>query len=565
MIKPLQLFPFLLFMIFSSANAQVNQNNDVVFMPAPPANEICTIDYTGFDANFFLKADEMVAKYSQMTASSQIEVNYLTDDAGEWPQEAIEAFEYAVSIWEVYIQSDITIRVNATWRTFEQTGTLGSARPTTFAGNIGGNSEPNTWYAVAHASAIANNDFATQFELDSDIEVSMNANFPAWYFGTDANTPFNQIDFVTVVLHEIGHGIGFLGSVIETEESLTASLGLQSDNGNRFPVIYDVFTTDGDNNFLTNEAVYPSPSTALFDAITGGRGGVFFTGQSAESSNLGEPIKLYTPPNYSGGSTYSHLDQDTFTGDNSDETMVNGLMRPQIDSQLAIHSPGPILCGMLDDKGWPLGGACLELLGDESQIFVEISELDFGVTNVGNTRTLTFNIENEEGAEDILRGRVEIEGDDFSIIGGERAYSIQPGRTEEFTVRYRPTTATSHIGEVKISHSAGNEQSPIVIDLEGRALVENKIVELEQSYPNPINPNQYMLQVPYTLAVEEPVNVSIELFSSSGQKVGQVYEGIQGEGEYLESYDVSDLASGVYLYRIIANGAMETRKMTIIK
>ena len=31
--------------------------------------------------------------------------------------------------------------------------------------------------------------------------------------GTDGNTPLGKIDFVTVVLHEIGHGLGFTGSM----------------------------------------------------------------------------------------------------------------------------------------------------------------------------------------------------------------------------------------------------------------------------------------------------------------------------------------------------------------
>src|SRR5262249_59824059 len=32
----------------------------------------------------------------------------------------------------------------------------------------------------------------------------------AWYYGLDANPPSGQIDLVAVVLHELGHGLGFL-------------------------------------------------------------------------------------------------------------------------------------------------------------------------------------------------------------------------------------------------------------------------------------------------------------------------------------------------------------------
>ena len=34
-----------------------------------------------------------------------------------------------------------------------------------------------------------------------------------WYFGTDGSTPFSQYDFVSVVMHEIAHGLNFAGSM----------------------------------------------------------------------------------------------------------------------------------------------------------------------------------------------------------------------------------------------------------------------------------------------------------------------------------------------------------------
>ncbi|MCK7534680.1 MAG: hypothetical protein MZV63_28610 [Marinilabiliales bacterium] len=49
----------------------------------------------------------------------------------------------------------------------------------------------------------------------------MNATFNKevkWYFGTDGNTPELLYDFVTVVLHEIGHGLGFTGFFLLPEE-----------------------------------------------------------------------------------------------------------------------------------------------------------------------------------------------------------------------------------------------------------------------------------------------------------------------------------------------------------
>lgn len=540
----------------SGLSAQTWNPGNAVIMPAPPSHEICTIDYTGLDANYFLRAEEVVAKYSQIQATSSITVNYQTDDAGSWPQEARAAFDYAVSIWENHLESDVNIVINATWRTFDDSNVLGSASPATFVGGFG--AEAETWYAVAQASAMTGNNFRQQFNLDSDINISMNAEFANWYYGTDANTPANRIDFVTVVLHEIGHGIGFVGSMRETSEnSSIIQWGLESNEGDRFPVIYDRYTEDGDGVQLIDENVYGNPSSALFNAITGGRDGVFFDGQSSRMSNLGEPVRLYSPATFRQGSTYSHLDQTAYTN------TENALMRPQVDSELAIHTPGPVFCGMLDDKGWPLGGACLQLLGDEARIAVSEEDIDFGVSNVGTTREMTLTITNQDDAEDPLRGRIEVDGTGFSLIGGSRTYSINPGRSSQFTVRYRPQQSESHQGAVRISHNADNQASPIVVELTGEALEENRVVSLEQSYPNPINPATQTLQIPYVIS--EQSNVQISLFNISGQQVAQIFEGEQNEGRYLQEYNIRDLASGVYLYRIIVHGAVETRKLMIVR
>jgi hypothetical protein len=43
----------------------------------------------------------------------------------------------------------------------------------------------------------------------ADINATFSSSHPDWYFGTGDSTPINKIDFVSVVLHELGHGLGF--------------------------------------------------------------------------------------------------------------------------------------------------------------------------------------------------------------------------------------------------------------------------------------------------------------------------------------------------------------------
>ena len=71
---------------------------------------------------------------------------------------------------------------------------------------------PGTTFALANARHGSDLDPA-----DDDISATFNSNWgtagcgaaSSWYYGLDGNAPASSIDFVTVLLHELGHGLGF--------------------------------------------------------------------------------------------------------------------------------------------------------------------------------------------------------------------------------------------------------------------------------------------------------------------------------------------------------------------
>src|SRR5690625_381197 len=152
--------------------------------------------------------------------------------------------------------------------------------------------------------------------------------------------------------------------------------------GDPYPYIYDRFAEDGNGNSIIDPSSYDNPSEGLYDALTGQKGGIFFDGEDGLSTIVGmgfHEIPLYTPREFRQGSSYSHLDQVTFTD------TPNALMRPFMDRSLAVHSPGPLFCGMLSDMGRPLGGGCLRLLAVRAMRSEAAEEMDFGVTNVNES------------------------------------------------------------------------------------------------------------------------------------------------------------------------------------
>jgi len=359
---------------------------------------------------------------------------------------------------------------------------------------------------------------------------------------------------VTVVLHEIGHGIGFIGSMAGDEDVGIAEWGFQTSDGDNDPIIYDRFTEDGESVSLINENVYASPSSSLYDALVGEFDGVFFDGIDANIVNFGAPVRLYSPFPWQGGSSYSHLDQDTF-GDSE-----NALMRPALDRQFSIHTPGPVMCGMLSDMGWPLGQNCFELIGVESVISIDQTELNFGVSNVREIVNQTLTISNDASAQDPLSGRIVIENDNYSVTEAFRTFSIEPGNTLNVPVRYIPQNIAIHEAEITLLHNSSSRPNPLRVSLNGEALEQNSIYVLDQNYPNPFN-NQTTLEY----ALTGTSSVLLEVYNAIGQRIATLVDEDQNEGRYEVNFDASGLASGVYLYRIIVDGEADTRKLMLVK
>lgn len=514
---------------------------------------ICTLRSTGKDVFYYRKAPERRGKQADGLQTASFQVNYISEQGNQpWPQAAIDAFEYAIDIWETHIHSDIPIRINANWVELGEF-TLGSAGPSQIVQIDEG--EPGTWYTIAQGSAMAGVNFVAQTQgLEHDIIVNMNANWDDWYFGTDAQTPNGLIDFVTVVLHEVGHGLGFTGSMNESTGS-SAQWGYGSP---AFPIIYDRFVIDGNGFELLNQQVYGSPSQGLHDALTGERGGIYFAGIESIVVNDGEPVPLYAPSEWNSGSSYSHVDLATYSN------TENALMRPQIDRAFAIHAPGPVTCGMFGDMGWPLAQNCGDALGAEAQAAinnVDENHINFGVSNAGSFVEQTFSIMNDLNSAGPFVGRVGITGGTlFSVDNRTQIIILEPGESANVRVRYNPTSAGQATGELEINHNGSNLPSPVKIALSGEALAKDEVFKLEQNYPNPFNTTT---SIPYVLA--KTAQVKLDIFDAMGKHVQTLVNTQQPKGRYNQPFRANKVSSGMYIYRIIVDGEANTGKLLLVK
>ena len=83
---------------------------------------------------------------------------------------------------------------------------------------------------------------------------------------------------------------------------------------------------------------------------------------------------------------------------------------------------------------------------------------------------------------------------------------------------------------------------------------------LEQNYPNPFNPTT---AIGYSLP--ERAHATLKVYTTLGEEVATLVDEVQEAGTRTVSFNGSGLASGVYLYRLTADGVVETKRMVLIK
>jgi hypothetical protein len=252
-----------------------------------------------------------------------------------FPEGAKAAFNAAGAIWGNLLQSSVPITISACWSNLGSSSILGYSGGGSSYRNFTGAPLTNTWYSESLANALHGSDLGPG---KFDMHITYNSNF-SWYYGTDGQTPAGQYDLMSVVLHEIAHGLNFAGFM--SYSGGTGSWGY----GSGYPGIYDTFMKDGAGNLLIDTGTYTNPSTALGGALTSNN--IWFHGSKAMAANGGQRVKMYAPSTWSSGSSYSHLDYDTFAGG------VNRLMVFATSSGVSTHDPGPVTCGIFQDMGWP--------------------------------------------------------------------------------------------------------------------------------------------------------------------------------------------------------------------
>jgi len=256
-------------------------------------------------------------------------------------EQRLIAFQHAADIWGAQLFSDVEIKVAASFDPLScsaGSATLGGAGPETVHRDFDNAPLAATWYTQALANSLAGVDLDPEvediFAIFSSV-LGTTCPFPdGWYYGLDQSPPDSDIDFATVALHEIGHGLGFLTLV-----------GLTT--GAKFSGFDDIYAVHLENH--ATGLAYPVMTNAQRVAGNIATGNLHWTGPSVVASGVllsggREPIsghvEMYAPNIIAGGSSVSHFSTTLFPN----EAMEPFYTAPAHDPGLALH--------LMYDIGW---------------------------------------------------------------------------------------------------------------------------------------------------------------------------------------------------------------------
>lgn len=447
----------------------------------------------------------------------------------------LNAFQYAVDVVAAAINSGVVIEVDAQMNPLTCTPTaavLGSAGTNSVHGNFTNAPVLDTWYPQALANALAGvdlnpgvADIGAQFNSSINGDPGCLAGY-SWYYGYDQADPPSTIDFVTVVLHEICHGLGFQTFV--------------SESGGKLGGFDDVYMLQLEHHFASPPD-YPSMSNAQRAAANIADPNLHWSGFNVNLDQLlivgvsNGHVRMHGPNPYQPGSSVSHF---------STALLPDELMEPSYTGP--DHTPGLAL-SLFEDIGWTLV--------EEPPVSVAITGFEARAVDRGVEIRASFA---SDGDGDVAVNVYRARGDSEDFV---RLETVASDGTAEFVyldAAVEPgRTYTYRIG---VSDRDGEFFSPA-----DRVTLPAAAMVLDQNVPNPFNPTTVI-----RFSLSSPAPVKLMVYDARGQLVRTLVDENRGVGPHDVVWDGRDaggdaVSSGIYFYRIEAGSFIQSRKMVLLK
>jgi hypothetical protein len=351
-------------------------------------------------------------------------------------------FNEAARLWGLLLDSSVPIVVDAHFDPISgctnTTGTLGQAGPTMWL-------KSGYWYPEALYNAMRGSDV---LGTSSDIDAQFNSDVGnpgclgghPFYYGLDHiyNKQAYAADLLEVVMHELGHGLGFL-SVVGSDGQ-----GLAGTDKTPHLAVFDQFVFDETQENFWRLMTAPERATSALND-----GNLVWSGANVDNQlavltsgkTTGGHVRLYAPATWDDGSSVSHWDT---------AAAPNLLMEPYATGSTRGYTD--LTTCVLYDIGWT-GSHCPDVAGANAAPVASGQSVS---TTAGSAVSITLSATDADSTS--LTYSI-VTGPANGVLGGSagvRTYTPNSGftGTDSFTFQASDGFTNSNVATVTITMSA---------------------------------------------------------------------------------------------------------------
>lgn len=129
------------------------------------------------------------------------------------------------------------------------------------------------------------------------------------------------------------------------------------------------------------------------------------------------------------------------------------------------------------------------------------------------------------------------------------------GTVNFYAAAFQGTTSSPNGQSSRVTFAA----TEITTSVNGQEMLPTEFT-LSQNYPNPFNP---ATNIYYELPID--VHVTLKIYDVAGQEAATIVDGLVRAGRHHVVFDATDLASGLYFYRLDAGAYINVKKFVILK
>jgi hypothetical protein len=499
----------------------------------------------------------------------------------------LNVFQRAAGIWGSLLPSAVTIQVRASFEPLPCSGNdavLGSAGPASVSHSFGGAPVDGVWYHAALANKLAGTDLSSGEDIvarfNSLLDDASCFGSNGWYYGYDHNEG-SDADLLAVVIHELGHGLGFSTLVNVTSGALFAG---QPDAFSRF--ILDTSTGEHWNEMTDAER--------QASATRGGN--VVWSGPSvtAEAPDVlaGQPVVALTPGGVIASSSASFGPVPTAAGVTAQVTLASpaeacATITNSLTGRIALIRRGN--CNFLDKVRRAQAAGAVGVLisnnlgGGPPGIGTPTGDpgSDVTIPVMGITQADGFAL---EGALMVGPVTARIYSDPASLAGAN-------AQNQVLLYAPSPVQVGSSISHWDIAATPNLLMEPYM-NLDLTSSVDLTLQALEDlgwlgpgdgsgSTPEPpplvvlqVGPNPFGTEdhpaLTFSYVLDRAADVEVEVIDLHGRLVKTVFSGSRSAGPDSRTWDGTDedgrlVDSGIYLARVHSGQEGATRKFALVR